>query len=84
MTTSKTGLLMITIRGRLSNTSHIALDIKTLEQDGTYKFLGVNEEEGIQHATMKDKIRKEYYRRIRLILKNELITLPTDSEPLIT
>ena len=64
-------------RGRLKNTRNLDLDtttttIKELEQEGTYKYLGENEGDGIQHAAMKEKIRKEYYRRTRLILKSEL------------
>ena len=31
----------------------------------------MNEGDGIQHAKMKEKIRKEYYRRICLVLKSE-------------
>ena len=33
---------------------------------------GVNEGDGTQHAKMKEKIKKEYYRRIRMITKSEL------------
>ena len=51
-------------RGKLAKTENIELDIDTtiqdLEQEGTYKYLGVNEGDGIQHAKMKEKIRKEY------------------------
>ena len=60
-------------RGKLTETSDIQIDldtcIKELDQEGTYIYLGVNEGDGIQHAyaTMK-----EYYRRIRVILKSEL------------
>ena len=32
----------------------------------------MNEGNGINHAAMKEKIRKEYYRRVRLIMKTEL------------
>ena len=32
----------------------------------------MDESDGIQHSKMKEKIRKEYNRRIRLILKIEL------------
>ena len=46
--------------------------IKELEQEEVYKYLGVNESNGIQHVTMKEKIRKECYRRVRAILKTEL------------
>ena len=49
--------------------------IQQLEQEGTYKYLGVNEGDGIQHAKMKEKIRKKYYRRIRMITKSELNTI---------
>ena len=40
--------------------------------DNTYKYLGVDEGDSIQHAKMKEKVRKEYYRRVRLVLKTEL------------
>ena len=46
--------------------------IKELQQEDSYKYLGINEAEGIQHVKMKEKIRKEYYMRVRLILKSEL------------
>ena len=63
-------------RGRLTETTNIELDadtcIRDLEQEGIYKYLGVNEGDGIQHATMKEKVRKEYYRRTRLILNSQL------------
>lgn len=32
----------------------------------------MNEGNGIQHAAMKEKIQKEYYKRVRLVLKSEL------------
>ena len=46
--------------------------IKDLEQEKGYKYLGVDESSGIQHATMKQKLKKELVRRTRLILKSEL------------
>ena len=46
--------------------------IKELEQEGTYKYLGVNEGNGIQHTSMKEKIRRECIRRVRSIMKTEL------------
>jgi len=64
------------VKGNLTKTTAITLDIDTtireLDLDETYKYLGVNEGNGINHAVMKEKVRKEYYRRIRLILKTEL------------
>ena len=43
-----------------------------MNQKEGYKYLGVDESDGIQHSKMKEKIRKEYYRRVRLILRTEL------------
>ena len=43
-----------------------------LDQEGVYKYLGVDESDGIQHNKMKEKIRKEYNRRVRSILRTEL------------
>ena len=46
--------------------------IQDLDQAETYKYQGMEEEEGVQHHKMKVKIRKEYKRRIKLVLKSEL------------
>ena len=63
-------------RENLQKKSSINLDIDTtirdLDPEETYKYLEVNEGDGINHASMKENIRKEYYRRIRLVLKTEL------------
>ena len=63
-------------RGKLEKSDHVRLDeettIKGLKQDKVYKYLGVDESSGIQHATMKQKLKKELVRRTRLILKSEL------------
>ena len=63
-------------RGRLTKTTDLHLDVNTvieeLDQESTYKYLGVNEGDGLQHSAMKEKIRKEYYRRVRMVLKTEL------------
>ena len=45
---------------------------KDLDQAETYKYLGMEEGEGVQHHKMKVKITKEYRRRIKLVLKSEL------------
>ena len=50
----------------------INTEIQELDQEGVYKYLGVDESDGIQHSKMKEKIRKEYNRRVRLILRTEL------------
>ena len=63
-------------KGRLISTGSIELDKETtineLDQDNGYRYLGVDESDGIQHTKMKEKIRKEYYRRVRLIVRSEL------------
>ena len=46
--------------------------IQDLDQAETYNYLGMEEGEGVQHHKMKVKIRKEYKRRIKLVLKSEL------------
>ena len=62
--------------GKLASTGNIIIDeytaIEELNQEGIYKYLGVDESDGIQHRKMKEKIRKEYLRRVRLILRTGL------------
>ena len=63
-------------KGKLTLTGNIVIDVDTeiqeLDQEGVYKCLGVDESDGIQHSKMKEKIRKEYNRRVRSILGTEL------------
>ena len=63
-------------RGKLTETSDLQLDtdthIRELDQEGVYKYLWISEGDGIQHAAMKEKVSKEYYSRVRLVLKSEL------------
>lgn len=63
-------------KGKLTSTGNIVIDVDTeiqeLDQEGVYKYLGVDESDGIQHSKMKEKIRKEYNRRVRVILRTEL------------
>ena len=62
--------------GKLDSTRNIVIDddteIQELDQEGVYKYLGVDESDGIQHSKMREKIRKEYDRRVSLILRTEL------------
>ena len=46
--------------------------IQNLEQGEMYKYLGVHENTEIQQHKMKMNIKKEYFRRSRLVLKTEL------------
>jgi hypothetical protein len=47
-------------------------EIQELEQGKTYKDLRIEESEGIQHQQMKDRLKQEYNRRLRMVLKSEL------------
>jgi len=51
---------------------NINREIQELGQGKTYKYLGVKESEGIQHQQMKGRLKQEYSRRLRMILKSEL------------
>ena len=46
--------------------------IQDLDQAETYKYLGMEEGEGVQHHQMKVKIKKEYKQWIKLVLNSEL------------
>ena len=63
-------------RGKLASTGNIVInddtEVQELDQEEVCKYLGVDENDGIQHSKMKEKIRKEYNRRARLILRTEL------------
>jgi hypothetical protein len=63
-------------RGKLISSQNLVTDnnreIQELEQRETYKYLGVEESECIQHQQMKDRLKQEYNRRLRMILKSEL------------
>ena len=46
--------------------------IKCLGPGQVYKYLGVDESNGIQHSTMREKLRREYFRRVKMVLRTEL------------
>jgi hypothetical protein len=47
-------------------------EIQELEQGKTYKYPGIEESEGMQHQQMKERMKKEYSRRLRITLKSKL------------
>lgn len=47
-------------------------EIKSLDLEGSYKYLGILQANDIRHAEIKEKIRNEYIRRVRKILKSKL------------
>ena len=46
--------------------------IPELESDKGYKYLGILEVNDIMYTEMKDKIQKEYYRRVRQLTSSKL------------
>ena len=69
--------MLIMKRGRLTRSEGITLpdnlQIRGMkEEDDGYKHLGVLEVEGIKHLEMKEQVRKEYFRRVKKILKSKL------------
>ena len=46
--------------------------IKGLEPGQVYKYLGVDESNGIQHSTMRERVRREYFHRVKMVLRTEL------------
>ena len=55
------------IKGKRTRTTAVELNIdatiRELNHDETYKYLGIDKGNRIQHSKMKEKIRKERYRR---------------------
>ena len=69
--------MLIMKRGRLTHLEGITLpdnlQIRGMkEDDDGCKYLGVLEMEGIKHLEMKELVRKEYFRRVKKILKSKL------------
>lgn len=66
-------------RGELINTENTAFyidsEIRELDPNRPYKYLGIDETVEMQHIEMEDKIGREYYRRVRLVLNIELNAL---------
>ena len=46
--------------------------VKGLEPVKVYKYLGVYESNGIQHSTMRERLRRECFRSVKLVLRTEL------------
>jgi hypothetical protein len=70
----KCGVLVMR-RGKISDCEGIVLPngdvMKSIEDEG-YKYLGILELDDIMEEEMRSKITKEYFRRLKLILKSKL------------
>lgn len=49
-----------------------ATEIRSLYPNEVYKYLGMDESDGINDLQLKDKVKKEYYRRLRQTLATQL------------
>ena len=47
-------------------------NFNSLDREKTYKCLGVKERVGTRHKQMKESLKKEYTKRLRMILKSDL------------
>jgi hypothetical protein len=65
-------------RGKLIYSQNLLIDnnreIQELEQGKMYKYLWIEESEVIQHSQMKDRLKLECNKKLRMILKPELNT----------
>ena len=64
------------IRGKHSPTQEIQIDhntsIRELDRDQIYKYLGIAEAAGLDHQSIRSKTKKEYFNRLKRILKTNL------------
>ena len=71
---AKCGVLSMK-RGKMKESNGIVLPsgdvMKTISEDG-YKYLGILESDKLMEKEMKEKVKKEYKRRLRLILRSKL------------
>ena len=63
-------------RGKYKSSSNIVVDpettIKQLDEHDSYKYLGISENAGVSHNKMKAVLRKEYVRRVRMVMQSQL------------
>ena len=68
--------MLVMKKGRIVKSDGIQLPndkvIKTLEEGQSYKYLGLLEAGEVMVNGMKDKVKKEYYRRVRKVLETKL------------
>ena len=62
-------------KGKVTRTEGIQLPDRNNTEDideTVYKYLGIKQDEEIKHQQMKEKIKKEYIKRLKAILKSKL------------
>ena len=60
------------VQSKMNVGSTFENDNKELDPRKVYKYLGIEESFVIQHKNEKEKLKKEYLRRLRLVLSTEL------------
>jgi len=65
-------LKRVRVQSKMHLGSTFENDIKELDPRKAYKYLGIEESFDIQHKNEKEKLQKEYLRRLRLVLGTEL------------
>jgi hypothetical protein len=68
-------LSLLTITENFSNDIGMTKEgeiIKNLNKGEFYKYLGINQSNHIQHSIIKEKLEKQFYIRIKSILKSKL------------
>ena len=67
--------MLVMKKGKIGKSDGIEIPsdkvIKSLEEGETYKYLGVLEADEVMANEMKDKLKKEYYRRVRKVLETK-------------
>ena len=68
--------MLVMKKGKIVKSDGIQLPhdkvIKSLEKGESCKYLGVLEADEVMVTEMKDKVKKEYYRRVRKVLEAKL------------
>ena len=65
-------LKRLSFQSKMHEGSAFQNDIKELDPRKAYRYLGIEETFDIQHKNEKDKLKKEYLRRLRLVFGTEL------------
>ena len=59
-------------RGKQVNCEGIDLGDCAVTDEEWYKYLGIIEKDDVCQEKMKEKVQKEYYKRVRAVLKSKL------------
>ena len=60
---------LVSVGGMILSSGEV---IPELDSDKGYKYLGILEADKIMHTELKEKIKKEYYRRVRQLTSSKL------------